>query len=67
MIFFICFSLTEHRIAGHTAEFVNKVIENCQNGNSTGGLDEVTKSFSNANLAASSPPTSGGGGSFSPH
>ncbi|XP_050711711.1 protein CREBRF homolog isoform X2 [Eriocheir sinensis] len=58
--------INKHRIAGHTTDFVNKVIENCQNGNSTGGLEEVTKIFSNTNLATS-PPSSRGGSGFSPH
>ncbi|XP_066972302.1 protein CREBRF homolog isoform X2 [Macrobrachium rosenbergii] len=53
------------RIAGHTTEFVNKVIENCQNGNSTGGLEELTKTFNNTNLTTS--PTSSLTGGFSPH
>lgn len=54
----------KHRIAGHTTDFVNKVIESCQNGNSTGGLEELTKVFRDATLAAS--PTSSVSGSFSP-
>ncbi|XP_071548954.1 uncharacterized protein REPTOR isoform X2 [Panulirus ornatus] len=55
----------KHRIAGHTTEFVNQVIENCQNGDSSGGLDEITKTFSNTNLATS-PTSSISGGGFSP-
>ncbi|XP_045583801.1 protein CREBRF homolog isoform X2 [Procambarus clarkii] len=47
----------KHRIAGHTTEFVNRVIENCQNGDSSGGLKEITETFSNTNLATS--PSSG--------
>ncbi|KAK7071211.1 hypothetical protein SK128_007634 [Halocaridina rubra] len=54
----------KHRIAGYTTDFVNKVIENCQNGNSSGGLEELTKIFHDANLAAS--PTSSGSGGLSP-
>lgn len=61
---FFSFLLTGHRIAGHTTEFVNQVIENCQNGDSTGGLDEITKTFSDTNLATS--PTSSISGGFSP-
>ncbi|XP_063877797.1 uncharacterized protein LOC135109894 isoform X4 [Scylla paramamosain] len=62
----LCKLINKHRIAGHTTDFVNKVIENCQNGNSTGGLEELTKIFSNANLATS-PPSSRGTSGFSPH
>ncbi|XP_042207208.1 protein CREBRF homolog isoform X2 [Homarus americanus] len=55
----------KHRIAGHTTEFVNQVIENCQNGDSSGGLEEIMKTFSNTNLATS--PSSGiSCGGFSP-
>ncbi|XP_042885268.1 protein CREBRF homolog isoform X1 [Penaeus japonicus] len=52
------------RIAGHTTEFVNRVIENCQNGDQSGGLEEITKTFNDTNLAAS--PTSNGNNGFSP-
>ncbi|KAL7648432.1 UNVERIFIED_CONTAM: hypothetical protein RMT77_000338 [Armadillidium vulgare] len=36
---------TKQRIAGYTTEFVNKVIENCKNGNSLGGLEELSQTF----------------------
>lgn len=76
LIFFVS-PFPEHRIAGFTTDFVNKVIENCQNGNYSGGLEEITKIFCNANLAITTTNTSstsssmgggdGGGTGFSPH
>ncbi|XP_069957994.1 protein CREBRF homolog isoform X1 [Cherax quadricarinatus] len=56
----------KHRIAGHTTEFVNRVIENCQNGDSNGGLKEITEAFNN-NYLAVSPPSGVSIGGFSPH
>ncbi|KAK3874705.1 hypothetical protein Pcinc_020361 [Petrolisthes cinctipes] len=72
----LCKMRTKQRIAGQTTDFVNKVIENCQNGNYSGGLEELTKIFCDANLAITTTTTSpsssmcggdGGGTGFSPH
>ncbi|CAL4066876.1 unnamed protein product [Meganyctiphanes norvegica] len=49
-------------IAGNTTLFVNKVIENTQSGNQTGGLEDLSLNFSNTKLATSPPTTTGMGG-----
>jgi len=39
MDFLFCF--VAHRIAGHTTEFVNKVLEKVKHGQADGGINEI--------------------------